>query len=129
MAEFDVAAFVTRMEQLGLRLSVVPLADGKIRINRWHMLEAVEHARQIKDLWASQIGENQARINLLASHLEHRMAAPLMVAERNGGVRKPEAAPAAKEPVGQFAREPIRQSVREPLRSPPLREPVKQTGT
>jgi hypothetical protein len=69
MPEFDVEAFVANLERMGVKLTAVPLADGKTRINRWRMLHAVDHAKQIDTLWASQIGENQARIDLLAAHL------------------------------------------------------------
>jgi hypothetical protein len=68
MPEFSVEAFVAKLESLGVKLTAVPLADGKVRINRWRMLHAVD-AKQIDQLWASQIGENQARIDLLAAHL------------------------------------------------------------
>jgi hypothetical protein len=69
MPEFDVEAFVANLERMGVKLTAVPLADGKTRINRWRMLHAVDHAKQIDNLWTSQIGENQARIDLLAAHL------------------------------------------------------------
>src|ERR1700730_703891 len=69
MPEFDVEAFVANLERMGVKLTAVPLADGKMRINRWRMMHAVDHAKQIDTLWASQIGENQARIDLLAAHL------------------------------------------------------------
>ena len=69
MREFDVEAFVTRLDRIGMKLTAVPLADGKLRISRWRMAGAVEHAQQIQDLWASQIGDNQERIDLLAAHV------------------------------------------------------------
>lgn len=83
MPEFDVKAFVANLERMGVKLTAVPLADGKMRINRWRMLHAVDHAKQIDILWASQIGENQARIDLLAAHLA---GAPAHVTA-NRGVR------------------------------------------
>ena len=82
MPEFDVEAFVVNLERMGVKLTAVPLADGKTRINRWRMLHAVDHAKQIDNLWASQIGENQARIDLLAAHL----AAPHARVTTNGAV-------------------------------------------
>ena len=82
MPEFDVEAFVANLERMGVKLTAVPLADGKTRINRWRMLHAA-HAKQIDNLWASQIGENQARIDLLAAHLA---GAPAHVTA-NRGVR------------------------------------------
>jgi hypothetical protein len=90
MPEFNVEAFVAKLEGLGVKLTAVPLADGKVRINRWRMLHAVD-AKQIDQLWASQIGENQARIDLLAAHLAPasakvatNAAAPVRAPARSG---------------------------------------------
>jgi len=69
MQEFDVAAFVAKLDHMGLRLSTVPLADGKFRVNRWRTLKATEHAQQIQDLWTTHIGNNQERMDLLAAHI------------------------------------------------------------
>jgi hypothetical protein len=69
MADFDVEDFVAKMDRMGLKLTTVQLADGKLRVNRLRMLQAVEHTKQIKDLWTSQIGDNQARIDQFAAHL------------------------------------------------------------
>jgi hypothetical protein len=69
MAEFDVEAFISKLAGLGMKLTAVPLADGRVKIYRWRMMGAFEHATEIEALWASQIGNNQARIDLLASHL------------------------------------------------------------
>ena len=69
MPNFDVEAFVTKLDRMGMKLTAVPLADGKLRINRWRMLEACEHSQQIQDLWTTQIGEDQERIDVLAAHL------------------------------------------------------------
>jgi hypothetical protein len=80
MPEFDVESFVTRLDRMGMKLTSVPLADGKLRINRWRMLNAVEHTQQIQDLWATQIGDNQERIDVLAAHLAE--AAPSVTANR-----------------------------------------------
>jgi len=82
MAEFDVAAFVAKLERMGVRLTAVPLADGKLRINRWRMLHAAENTSQIHELWSSELGENQGRIDMLAAFLEARTAAPRVTAER-----------------------------------------------
>lgn len=68
MADFDVEAFVAKLESLGVKLTAVPLADGRVRINRWRMPNALD-AAQIENLWAAQIGTNQARIDLLATDL------------------------------------------------------------
>jgi hypothetical protein len=80
MQEFDVEGFVAKMDRMGLKLTAVPLADGKYRVNRWRMMQAVEHTKQIQDLWTSQIGGNQARIDQLAAHLSQ--AAPRVTANR-----------------------------------------------
>ena len=69
MAEFDVTAFVAKMDGMGVKLTAVPLADGKVRVSRWRMMQSVENAKQAEDLWTSQIGNNQARIDVLAKHL------------------------------------------------------------
>jgi hypothetical protein len=69
MLEFDVEAFVAKMDRMGLKLTAVPLADGRFRVNRWRTMKAVEHSQQIQDLWASQIGDDQKRIDMLAAHL------------------------------------------------------------
>ena len=50
-------------------MTAVRLADGKYRVNRWRLPLAAEHTQQIEDLWASQIGDNTARMNQLAAHL------------------------------------------------------------
>jgi hypothetical protein len=69
MPEFDVEAFIAELDHLGMKLTAVPMADGKLKIYRWRMMGAFEHARQIEDLWKSQIGDDQARIDILASRL------------------------------------------------------------
>jgi hypothetical protein len=69
MPEFDVEGFVAEMDRMGLKLTAVPLADGKYLVNRWRMSGAFEHAKQIEDLWTSQIGNNQSRIDQLAAYL------------------------------------------------------------
>ncbi|HMA74864.1 MAG TPA: hypothetical protein VKP67_25725 [Xanthobacteraceae bacterium] len=70
MPDFDVEAFVTGLDRLGMKLTAVPLADGKVRINRWRMLNACEHAQEIHDIWATHIGNDQRRIDALAAHLD-----------------------------------------------------------
>jgi hypothetical protein len=69
MPDFDVETFVTKLDFMGMKLTAVPLADGKLRINRWRTLHASEHAQQIRDLWATQIGNDQGRLEVLAAHL------------------------------------------------------------
>jgi hypothetical protein len=69
MTDFDVEAFITQLDRMGVKLTAIPLADGKLRVNRWCMLNATEHARQIDDLWTTQIGNDRERIDLLAEHL------------------------------------------------------------
>ncbi len=69
MADFDVEAFITKLDRMGMKLTAVPLADGKLRVNRWCMLNAAEHAQQIQDLWTAQIGNDRERIDVLAAHL------------------------------------------------------------
>jgi phage terminase large subunit-like protein len=69
MQDFDVEAFVTKLDRMGMKLTAVPLANGKLRVNRWCMLNAAEHAQQIQDLWTTQVGNDQERIDVLAAHL------------------------------------------------------------
>jgi hypothetical protein len=38
-------------------------------------MQAFEHSQQIQDLWSSQIGTNQNRIDLVAVHLVQAAAA------------------------------------------------------
>jgi hypothetical protein len=69
MPDFDVEAFVTKLDRMGMKLTAVPLADGKLRVSRWYTLSAAEHTRQIQDFWTIQIGNDQERIDILAAHL------------------------------------------------------------
>ncbi len=69
MAVFDVAGFVTKLEGLGIKLAAIPLADGRFRISRWKLPSAVEYADQIERLWAFEVGQNQARIDLLGRYI------------------------------------------------------------
>lgn len=69
MADFDVEAFVSKLDRMGVKLTAIPLADGKLRVNRWCMLNATEHAQEIEDLWGTQIGNDSERIDALAAHL------------------------------------------------------------
>ncbi len=69
MPDFDVEAFVAELDRMGVKLTTIPLADGTVRVNRWRMLNATEHAQKIEALWTTQIGDNQARIDALAAHL------------------------------------------------------------
>jgi hypothetical protein len=45
MLEFDVEGFVAKMDRMGLKLTAVPLADGRFRLNRWRTMQASEHTR------------------------------------------------------------------------------------
>jgi hypothetical protein len=69
MADFDVEAFISKLDGMGMKLTAIPLADGKYRVSRWCMMSANDHARQIQDLWTLQIGDDQERIDVLAAHL------------------------------------------------------------
>jgi len=74
MPDFDVEAFITKLDRMGMKLTAVALADGKLRVNRWCMLNAAEHAQQIRDLWTTQIGNDRERIDVLAAHLVNAAA-------------------------------------------------------
>ena len=69
MTEFDPQGFIAELERMGMKLTALQLADGKFKVYRWRMQGAREHAPQIEALWNSQVGENQARIDLLAEHI------------------------------------------------------------
>lgn len=69
MPDFDAEAFVTELDRMGVKLTAIPLADGKWRVNRWCMLNAAEYAQQIENLWVTQIGNDRERIDILAAHL------------------------------------------------------------
>jgi hypothetical protein len=69
MPDFDVEAFIAKLDGMGMKLTVVPLADGRFRVTRWCMMKANEHAEQIQDLWTGQVGDDQGRIDVLAAHL------------------------------------------------------------
>ena len=69
MTEFDPQGFIAELERMGMKLTALQLADGKFKVYRWRMQGAREHALQIEALWNSQVGENQARIDLLAEHI------------------------------------------------------------
>jgi hypothetical protein len=80
MQDFDVETFITKLDRMGMKLTAVPLADGKLRVNRWCMLNAAAHAHEIEDLWTTQIGNDRERIDVLAAHLAK--AAPREAVER-----------------------------------------------
>ena len=72
MPEFDIDAFITEVERLGLKLTATRLLDGTYRVNRWRMPDAITNAQQIEDLWAKHIGDDKARMILLGTHLARR---------------------------------------------------------
>jgi hypothetical protein len=84
MPDFDVEAFVTKLDGMGMKLTAIPLADGRFRVSRWCLLNANEHAQQIDDLWNGQIGDDQKRIDVLAAHLAK--VAPRDTARISSGV-------------------------------------------
>jgi hypothetical protein len=69
MPDFDVEAFIAKLDGMGMKLMAFQLADGRFRVSRWCMMTANDHAQQIQDLWTRQIGDNQERIDVLAAHL------------------------------------------------------------
>jgi hypothetical protein len=81
MSEFDVEAFVSELAAAGMKLTAVPMADGTIKIYRWRMTGAFEHAKQIEALWATQIGNDPTRMGLLAPHISGA-ASPAPLGER-----------------------------------------------
>ena len=49
MFEFDIETFVAKMDRMGLKLTAVPLADGKYRLNRWRTMQAFEELSRSTD--------------------------------------------------------------------------------
>jgi hypothetical protein len=84
MQQFSIEAFISDVERLGLRLSATRLADGKIRLNRWRMPDAVINAQRIEDLWAVQIGESRERLEELARHVLKLTRPPAGLARLRG---------------------------------------------
>jgi hypothetical protein len=74
MNAFDVESFVAEMDRMGVKLTVVPLADGTVRVNRWRTINAVDHGHRIDHLWGSQVAHDQGRMETLAAHLIKRAA-------------------------------------------------------
>jgi hypothetical protein len=72
MGEFNVDDFVATMERLGLILAAVPLADGKVRLNRWRMPVATTNAREIENLWTTQLGDWPDRIEQVTAYVMQR---------------------------------------------------------
>jgi hypothetical protein len=69
MPEFDIDAFITELERLGVKLTTIRLPDGTYRVNRWRMPDAIVHTEQIERLWATHIGDSKSRTMLLADRL------------------------------------------------------------
>jgi hypothetical protein len=79
MSEFDPGAFTGELERMGLRLTTTQLADGKYRVNRWRMINAISPGL-IERLWAANIGDDQGRIAILIEHLSRRTPEPQILA-------------------------------------------------
>jgi hypothetical protein len=112
MADFDIEAFITKLDRMGMKLTAVPLADGKLRVNRWCMLNAAEHAQQIQDLWTAQIGNDRERIDVLAAHLANAAAGeavdcissgPLQISSQSIAVRDTAGGPHAPDDLRSAA--------------------------
>jgi hypothetical protein len=87
MSGFNIEEFVEKMDHLGMKLTATPLADGSISVNRWRMLQGVENAGKIRDLWTFHVGDNAARMEQLATHLYKdapNVTANRVVAPRRG---------------------------------------------
>jgi hypothetical protein len=68
-SEFDAAAFIAELDRMGVKLTAFQLADGTLKVYCWRMRGAREHAKKIEDLWDSQVGGDQARIDVLAKYI------------------------------------------------------------
>ena len=129
MPDFDVEAFITKLDRMGMKLTAVPLADGKLRVNRWCMLNAAEHAQQIQDLWTTQIGNDRERIDVLAAHLANAAAGesvdcissvPSQIGSQSIAVRPTVGSQASADPLGTTG---------SPLCAPPQEPPEFQMAT
>jgi hypothetical protein len=45
VSELEVEVFIAELERMGMKLTALQLADGKLKIYRWRMRGAREHAR------------------------------------------------------------------------------------
>jgi hypothetical protein len=75
MSDFDVDAFITELERLGLKLTATRLLDGTIAstVGGCRMLS---RTHSIEELWATHIGDDKARMLLLGTRLARRASNP-----------------------------------------------------
>ena len=68
MPDFDVEAFVTELDRMGVKLTRLRLLTARSG-NRRRMLNVADYARQIESLWIAQIGNDRHHISIVTAHL------------------------------------------------------------
>jgi hypothetical protein len=69
MQDFDVEGFVGKLTGMGMTLKALRFADGTYRICPWRFQHPIDHTQEIAELWQSEVGDDQTRIDFLAAHL------------------------------------------------------------
>jgi hypothetical protein len=130
MADFDVEAFIAKLDHLGMKLTAVALADGKLRVNRWCMMNAAEHAGQIQDLWTTQIGNDRERIDVLAAHLANAAGGEAVDCISSGPLQIGSQSAAARDTaIGPHASADLRSSAGSQSGAPPQEPPEFEIAT
>jgi len=130
MPDFDVEAFITKLDRMGMKLTTVALADGKLRGNRWCMLNAAEHAQQIQDLWTTQIGSDRERIDVLAAHLANAAAGEAVDCISSSPLHLGSQSTAARDiAIGPHASADLRSTAGSHFGAPPQERPEFQMAT
>jgi hypothetical protein len=130
MPDFDVEAFITKLDRMGMKLTAVALADGKLRVNRWCMLNAAEHAQQIQDLWTTQIGNDRERIDVLAAHLANAAAGEAVDCISSGPLQIGSQSIAVRDTaIGPHAAVDLRSTAGSHVGAPPQEPPGVQLAT
>jgi hypothetical protein len=79
MSNTDIRALVERLNSLGLMLSVIPLADGSLRLNQWRTVRYYDNETLIKTIWSQSVlakpGRQQEIARFLAPVAAFRRAA------------------------------------------------------
>ena len=77
----ELEKLVEAFESLGMKLTVTPLADGSLRLNRWRMINYWSHAREAEAFWTERLGEDRERLAALTNFVASRkMSFPAVLA-------------------------------------------------
>jgi hypothetical protein len=66
--------FVTRLENLGLRMNVTRFVDRSVRLNKWRLMNYGVNVEEIDKLWSITIGDDAARLQQLIACIEDMTA-------------------------------------------------------